>query len=152
MYHGSRQKNSVLPLTRSRKQLPLPQFPSTLILGSVQKEVEMPLYKDLVLYSFRKTTLSPMQAGLGNRLNSVTHKLKKSSWPSEHSHQYVYGRKAILYTDHKPLVSISRKPLASAQSVYRDVSSAYSSMTQKLETGPEERCISPIPYQEPIKA
>ena len=72
MYHGSRQKNSVLPLTRSRKQLPLPQFPSTLILGSVQKEVEMPLYKDLVLYSFRKTTLSPMQAGLGNRLNSVT--------------------------------------------------------------------------------
>ena len=32
----------------------------------------------------------------------------------EHNHQYVYGRKVILYTDHKPLVSISRKPLASA--------------------------------------
>ena len=32
----------------------------------------------------------------------------------EHNHQYAYGRKVILYTDHKPLVSISRKPLASA--------------------------------------
>ena len=32
----------------------------------------------------------------------------------EHNHQYVYDRKVILYTDHKPLVSISRKPLASA--------------------------------------
>ena len=32
----------------------------------------------------------------------------------EHNHQYVYGRRNILYTDHKPLVSISSKPLASA--------------------------------------
>ena len=32
----------------------------------------------------------------------------------EQNHQYVYGRKVILYTDHKPLVSISSKPLASA--------------------------------------
>ena len=30
----------------------------------------------------------------------------------ENNHQCVYGRKAILYTDHKPSVSISRKPLA----------------------------------------
>ena len=30
----------------------------------------------------------------------------------EHNHQYVYDRKVILYTDHKPLVSISSKPLA----------------------------------------
>ena len=32
----------------------------------------------------------------------------------EHNHQYVYGRKVILYTDHKSLVSISSKPLAFA--------------------------------------
>ena len=32
----------------------------------------------------------------------------------DHNHQYVYGRKVILYTDHKPLVSISSKPLAPA--------------------------------------
>ena len=32
----------------------------------------------------------------------------------EHNHQYVYGRKVIVYTDHKPFVSISSKPLASA--------------------------------------
>ena len=30
----------------------------------------------------------------------------------EHNHQYIYGKKVILYTDHKPLVSISSKPLA----------------------------------------
>ena len=32
----------------------------------------------------------------------------------EHNHQYVYGRKVILYTDHKPLVSIPSMLLASA--------------------------------------
>ena len=32
----------------------------------------------------------------------------------EHNHQYVYGRRVILYTDHTPLVSISSKPVASA--------------------------------------
>ena len=32
----------------------------------------------------------------------------------EHNHNYVYGRKVILWTDHKPLVSISQKPLLSA--------------------------------------
>ena len=32
----------------------------------------------------------------------------------EHNHKDVYGRKVILYTDHKPLVSIPSKPLASA--------------------------------------
>ena len=61
---GFGQKNRMLPLTRSRKQLPLPQSSSTLILASLQKEVEMLLHKDLVLYSHRKTTLSLMQAGL----------------------------------------------------------------------------------------
>ena len=30
----------------------------------------------------------------------------------EHNHQYVFGRKVILWTDHKPLVSISTKPLS----------------------------------------
>ena len=40
------------------------QSSSTLILASLQKEVEMLLHKDLVLYLHRKTTLSLMQAGL----------------------------------------------------------------------------------------
>ena len=71
----------------------------------------------------------------------------------EHNHQYVCGRKVILYTDHKPLVSISREPLAAAPNAYRDgFSSVYSSMTQKSDTGLQERCISPIPYQEAISA
>ena len=32
----------------------------------------------------------------------------------EHNHLYIYGRKVTLYTDHKPLVSISRNPLTYA--------------------------------------
>ena len=60
MYHGSGHKNRMMPLTRSRRQLLLPQFSSTLILVSLQMEVEMPLHKNLVLYSHSKTTLSPM--------------------------------------------------------------------------------------------
>ena len=32
----------------------------------------------------------------------------------EHNHQYVFGRKVILWTDHKPLISISTKPLSLA--------------------------------------
>ena len=32
----------------------------------------------------------------------------------EHHHTYVYGREITLWTDHKPLISIVSKPLASA--------------------------------------
>jgi len=32
----------------------------------------------------------------------------------EHNHQYVYGREVTLYTDHKPLVAITKKPLSAA--------------------------------------
>ena len=32
----------------------------------------------------------------------------------EHNHQYVYGRKITLWTDHKPLEMIAQKPLSSA--------------------------------------
>ena len=32
----------------------------------------------------------------------------------EHNHHYTYGRRVTLWTDHKPLVTIYKKPLASA--------------------------------------
>ena len=32
----------------------------------------------------------------------------------EHNHHYTFGRRVILWTDHKPLVSIYKKPLTSA--------------------------------------
>ena len=32
----------------------------------------------------------------------------------EHNHQYVYGRRVTLWTDHKPLEMIAQKPLAAA--------------------------------------
>ena len=75
----------------------------------------MLFHKDLVLYSHRKATLSLTQTGLSHRLSSAITNWKGAlGFGLEHNHQYVYGRKVILYTDHKPLVSISSKPLASA--------------------------------------
>jgi len=48
------------------------------------------------------------------RYSQIEKELLAQVFGLEHNHQYVYGRKVVLYTDHKPLVSISRKPLASA--------------------------------------
>ena len=48
------------------------------------------------------------------RYSQIEKELLAQVFGLEHNHQYVYGTKVILYTDHKPLVSISSKPLASA--------------------------------------
>ena len=32
----------------------------------------------------------------------------------EYNHHYIFGRRVVLWTDHKPLISICKKPLASA--------------------------------------
>ena len=48
------------------------------------------------------------------RYSQIEKELLAQVFGLEHNHQYVYGRRVILYTDHKPLVSISSKPLASA--------------------------------------
>jgi len=48
------------------------------------------------------------------RYSQIEKELLAQVFGLEHNHQYVYGRKVVLYTDHKPLVSISCKPLASA--------------------------------------
>ena len=48
------------------------------------------------------------------RYSQIEKELLAQVFGLEHHHQYVFGRKITLWTDHKPLVSISRKPLASA--------------------------------------
>ena len=48
------------------------------------------------------------------RYSQIEKELLRQVFGLEHHHQYVFGRKITLWTDHKPLVSISRKPLASA--------------------------------------
>ena len=50
------------------------------------------------------------------RYSEIEKELLAQVFGLEHkcNYQYVYGRKVILYTDHKPLVSISSKPLQSA--------------------------------------
>ena len=105
----------MLPLTRSRKQLPLSQYfdsskptegsgdASSQGLGFVLTQEDPP-----VTYASRALTQAEQ------RYSQIEKELLAQVFGLEHNHQYVYGRRVILYTDHKPLVSISSKPLASA--------------------------------------
>ena len=104
-----------------------------------------PLRCTMVLDKRRECCLWQDQ-GLWHRLNSVTHKLAQV-FGLEDNHQYlIYGRKVILYTDHKPFVSILRKPFSICNKASTETPPPlYSSMTQKSDTGLKERCISPMP-------
>ena len=105
----------MLPSTRSRKQLPLPQYfdsskptegsgdASLQGLGFLLTKEDHP-----VTYAGRALTQAEQ------RYSQIEKELLAQVFGLEHNHQYVYGRKVILDTDHKPLVSISSKPLACA--------------------------------------
>ena len=74
----------------------------------------MPLHKEFALYSHVQedhpvTHVSKALSQAEQRYSQIEKELL-----NQDNHQYVYGRKVFLYTDQKPLVSISRKPLASA--------------------------------------
>ena len=60
--------------------------------------------------TFASRALTPAE----QRYSQIEKELLAQLFGMEHNHQYVYGRKVILWTDHKPLVSITKKPLASA--------------------------------------
>ena len=46
--------------------------------------------------------------------SQIEKELRAQVFGMEHNHQYVYGRKVTLWTDHKPLEIIAKKPLAAA--------------------------------------
>lgn len=48
------------------------------------------------------------------RYSQIEKELLAQVFGLERNHQYAYGRRIVLWTDHKPLVSISNKPLACA--------------------------------------
>ena len=48
------------------------------------------------------------------RYSQIEKELLAQVFGLEYNHMYTYGRKVILWTDHKPLVSISLKPLSQA--------------------------------------
>nr|XP_054767488.1 uncharacterized protein K02A2.6-like [Lytechinus pictus] len=48
------------------------------------------------------------------RYSQIEKELLAQVFGLEKHHEYVYGRKIILWTDHKPLVAITQKPLATA--------------------------------------
>ena len=61
-----------------------------------------------VTYNSRALTLAEQN------YSQIEKELLAQVYGLEHNHQYVFGRKVILWTDHKPLISISTKPLSSA--------------------------------------
>ena len=48
------------------------------------------------------------------RYSQIEKELLAQIFGLERNHEYAYGRHMVLWTDHKPLVSISRKPLANS--------------------------------------
>ena len=48
------------------------------------------------------------------RYSQIEKELLAQVFGLEHNHHYTFGRRVILWTDHKPLISIYKKPLASA--------------------------------------
>ena len=60
--------------------------------------------------TYASRTLTPAET----RYSQIEKELLAQVFGLEHNHMYTYGRKVILWTDHKPLVSISRKPLSQA--------------------------------------
>ena len=60
--------------------------------------------------TFASRALTPAE----RRYLQIEKELLAQLFGMEHNHQYVYSRKVILWPDHKPLVSITKKPLAAA--------------------------------------
>ena len=61
-----------------------------------------------VSYSSRALTTSE------RNYSQIEKELLAQVFGVERNHQYVYGRKVVLWSDHKPLETISKKPLATA--------------------------------------
>ena len=64
-----------------------------------------------VSYSSRALTVSE------NKYSQIEKELLAQVFGVERNHQVVYGRKIVLWSDHKPLETISKKPLAPAPAI-----------------------------------
>ena len=123
-----------------------------------------------VTFACRAPTLSE------RKYSQIRKKLLAQVFSMEDNHHHVYVQKVILWTDHKPLVSISQKPLASVfkrlqclllqqyecEIYYKPgkemlladtLSRAYSEKYERLATGSEVECIHathflPVPDQQ----
>ena len=96
---------------RSKRLSSLHQSSSILTHQSPQKEVGMPHRKELDLCLPKRSSNHLCYPCFDtSRAALITNKV----FGLEHDHQYIYGRNVVFYIDHKPLVSISCKSLASA--------------------------------------
>ena len=60
--------------------------------------------------TYASRTLTPAE----QRYSQIEKELLAQVFGLEHNHHYMFGRRVTLWTDHKPLVSIYKKPLVSA--------------------------------------
>ena len=103
---------SYLNLVLKRSHYPLPVIEE--ILRELSKAKVFSKVDSLTQKDHHVTYASGALTQAEQRYSEIEKELLAQVFGLEHNHQYVYGRKVILYIDHKPLVSISRKPLASA--------------------------------------
>ena len=61
-------------------------------------------------FSYSRQALRPAE----NRYSQIEKELLAQFFSLERNHYYVYGRRIVLWTDHKLLLSISKKPLSAA--------------------------------------
>ena len=118
MLPGSDLRGKKKPLQRSRTLCPLRQCWSSSLQVSrgegegdaSEKGIGFALMREgqLVTYASRSLTKAEQ-----NYLQIEKELLAQVSG-NEYNHQYVHGRKVTLWTDHKPLEIITKKPLAAA--------------------------------------
>ena len=87
------------------------------------------------------TFVSRALAPTERKYSQIEKELPAQVFGMEHNHHCVYGQKVILWTDHKTLVSISQKPLASApKRLQRLDCCSFNGMTMKFATNLARKC------------
>ena len=116
MLPGSGLRSKKKPLQRPRKLCPLRQCWSSSLQVSrgegerdaSEKGIGFAFMQEgqLVTYASRSLTKAEQN------YSQIKKELLAQVFGNEYNHQYVYGRKVNLWTDHKPLEMITKKPLA----------------------------------------
>ena len=92
-------------------KVPVTQAPVLMYFSpQAQTEGQGDLLQEGQPVTYASRALTPAE----QRYSQIEKELLAQVFGLEHNHHYTFGRRVILCTDHKPLVSIYKKPLASA--------------------------------------
>ena len=105
-----------MPFSPSKWLLHKPQFSSTSAHKPKLKDKVMHRNTASDLFCCKRVNQLHMQVvhSPQQRYSQIEKELLAQVFGLEHNHHYTFGRRVILWTDHQPLVSIYKKPLASA--------------------------------------